>query len=128
VALYPLSYPGSQADTVAADYAESPVQLPIRSWEMCFRFSQSCGLVFLTVTHFLLYRSGKKYENTAIGTEFPTFIVGVAMWNLTWFTIGRYFSVCINGRTESILMSLPPLVRWEYNYQPEPEDLPKLLV
>jgi coproporphyrinogen III oxidase len=25
-----------------------------------------------------------------------------------------------NGRTESILMSLPPLVRWEYGYQPEP--------
>lgn len=24
------------------------------------------------------------------------------------------------GRIESILMSLPPLVRWEYNYQPEP--------
>jgi coproporphyrinogen III oxidase len=25
-----------------------------------------------------------------------------------------------NGRTESILMSLPPLVRWEYCYQPAP--------
>ncbi len=24
------------------------------------------------------------------------------------------------GRTESILMSLPPVVRWEYNWQPEP--------
>ncbi len=24
------------------------------------------------------------------------------------------------GRTESILMSMPPLVRWEYDYQPEP--------
>jgi coproporphyrinogen III oxidase len=24
------------------------------------------------------------------------------------------------GRTESILMSLPPEVRWEYNWQPEP--------
>jgi coproporphyrinogen III oxidase len=23
------------------------------------------------------------------------------------------------GRTESILMSLPPLVRWEYQYQPK---------
>ncbi|HBE36214.1 MAG TPA: hypothetical protein DD990_34215, partial [Cyanobacteria bacterium UBA11368] len=27
-----------------------------------------------------------------------------------------------NGRTESILMSLPPLVRWEYGYQPEPNS------
>lgn len=23
------------------------------------------------------------------------------------------------GRTESILMSMPPLVRWEYDWQPE---------
>ena len=24
------------------------------------------------------------------------------------------------GRVESILMSLPPVVRWEYDYRPEP--------
>ena len=32
---------------------------------------------------------------------------------------GTLFGLQSNGRTESILMSLPPVVRWEYNYQPE---------
>jgi coproporphyrinogen III oxidase len=33
---------------------------------------------------------------------------------------GTLFGLKTNGRTESILMSLPPTVRFEYNYQPEP--------
>ncbi len=33
---------------------------------------------------------------------------------------GTHFGLQSNGRTESILMSLPPLVRWDYDYQPEP--------
>jgi coproporphyrinogen III oxidase len=32
---------------------------------------------------------------------------------------GTLFGLQSDGRTESILMSLPPLVRWEYDYQPE---------
>ena len=32
---------------------------------------------------------------------------------------GTLFGLQSGGRTESILMSLPPLVRWEYNYQPK---------
>ena len=33
---------------------------------------------------------------------------------------GTLFGLKTNGRTESILMSLPPTVRFEYNYQPKP--------
>ena len=32
---------------------------------------------------------------------------------------GTLFGLKTNGRTESILMSLPPTIRFEYNYQPE---------
>ncbi|SDZ75128.1 coproporphyrinogen oxidase [Arachidicoccus rhizosphaerae] len=33
---------------------------------------------------------------------------------------GTLFGLKTNGRTESILMSLPPQVRFDYNFQPEP--------
>ncbi len=33
---------------------------------------------------------------------------------------GTLFGLQSGGRTESILMSLPPKVRWEYNWRPEP--------
>ena len=32
---------------------------------------------------------------------------------------GTLFGLQSNGRTESILMSMPPLVRWEYRYEPK---------
>jgi len=35
------------------------------------------------------------------------------------FDRGTLFGLQSGGRTESILMSLPPLVRWEYNFEPQ---------
>jgi coproporphyrinogen III oxidase len=35
---------------------------------------------------------------------------------------GTLFGLQSNGRTESILMSMPPLVRWEYNWQPSADS------
>lgn len=40
-------------------------------------------------------------------------------FNLVWDR-GTLFGLQSNGRIESILMSMPPLVSWQYAYQPEP--------
>lgn len=38
------------------------------------------------------------------------------------YDAGTKFGLDTNGRTESILMSMPPLAAWEYNYQPEKDS------
>ncbi|MBS9424863.1 oxygen-dependent coproporphyrinogen oxidase [Photorhabdus caribbeanensis] len=89
------------------------------NFEHCFNFTQDVGKGFLSAylpivekrkdipwgereRQFQLYRRSRYVE-----------------FNLVWDR-GTLFGLQSGGRTESILMSMPPLVRWEYDYHPEP--------
>jgi coproporphyrinogen III oxidase len=86
-----------------------------------FAFMQSVGDHYLPAYLPIVERR----KDTAFGEREKKF---------QWYRRGRYvefnlvydrgtlFGLQSGGRTESILMSLPPVVNWRYNYQPPPDS------
>ena len=88
-------------------------------FERCFELLRSVGDHFLPAYLPILRRR----RDTPYGErerDFQLYRRGrYVEFNLVWDR-GTLFGLQSGGRTESILMSLPPLVRWRYNWRPEP--------
>lgn len=112
-------YCGPKPDGVAAEYSRSLPELKSRNWEELFAFVQDCGRAFLPA-YVPIVEKRKDTEYTEAQRNFQLYRRGrYVEFNLV-YDRGTIFGLQTNGRTESILMSLPPLVRWEYGYTPEP--------
>ncbi|OIN11034.1 oxygen-dependent coproporphyrinogen oxidase [Oceanisphaera psychrotolerans] len=88
-------------------------------FERCFEFMQAVGRGYLDAYVPIIERR----KDTAFGEverQFQLYRRGrYVEFNLV-YDRGTLFGLQTGGRTESILMSMPPLARWEYNWQPEP--------
>ena len=88
-------------------------------FERCFAFMQAVGNSYLPAYLPIVQRR----QDTPFGEQerdFQLYRRGrYVEFNLV-YDRGTLFGLQSGGRTESILMSLPPLVKWRYNWQPEP--------
>ena len=111
-------YRGPHHDKAAAKYSNQLSAQPIRSWEEVFGFVVDCGKAFLPAyLPIIEKRSSMEYGDRE--RQFQLYRRGrYVEFNLV-YDRGTIFGLQTNGRTESILMSLPPLVRWEYCYEPQ---------
>lgn len=95
-------------------------------FDTCFRFMQSVGDHYLPAYLPILDRR----KDQAYGErqrEFQLYRRGrYVEFNLV-YDRGTLFGLQSGGRTESILMSLPPLVSWRYDWHPEPDSEEALL-
>ena len=92
----------------------------LREWgfERCFQFMQSIGEHYLPAYIPIVTRR-KDLPYTDRERQFQLYRRGrYVEFNLV-YDRGTLFGLQSGGRTESILMSLPPLVRWQYDWQPE---------
>lgn len=93
----------------------------LNQWDFatCFAFMQNIGDHYLEAYQPIL----QKRKDTPYGDRERNFQLyrrgRYVEFNLV-YDRGTLFGLQSGGRTESILMSLPPLVRWQYDYQPEP--------
>jgi coproporphyrinogen III oxidase len=84
-----------------------------------FAFVRAVGECFTPLyTHLLREKAGRPYDE--IERHWQYLRRGrYVEFNLVWDK-GTKFGLDTDGRTESILMSLPPIARWVYDHQPEP--------
>jgi coproporphyrinogen III oxidase len=88
-------------------------------FERCFAFMRSVGDHYLPAYLPIIARRKDTFY-TECEREFQLYRRGrYVEFNLV-YDRGTLFGLQSGGRTESILMSLPPLVKWRYNWQPQP--------
>lgn len=87
-------------------------------FDTCFSFMQAVGNGF-TDAYLPIVEKRKALQWGERERQFQLYRRGrYVEFNLVWDR-GTLFGLQTGGRTESILMSMPPLVRWEYGYEPE---------
>ncbi|MCG5502015.1 oxygen-dependent coproporphyrinogen oxidase [Ectothiorhodospira lacustris] len=96
-------------------------------FERCFEFVRGVGDGYLpSYLPIVERRHGTPY--TQAQRDFQLYRRGRYVEFNLLYDRGTLFGLQSGGRTESILMSLPPLVRWEYNYQAPPGSPEALLL
>ncbi|MFT6868566.1 MAG: coproporphyrinogen III oxidase [Cyclobacteriaceae bacterium] len=89
-----------------------------KSKEELWQFIQNVGNSFVSIYSHYISKYGNKPYNEA-HTDWQKLRRGrYVEFNLVWDK-GTQFGLDTNGRTESILMSLPPDTSWKYNHQPD---------
>lgn len=87
-------------------------------FDKSFEFMQAVGQGF-TAGYVPIVERNRAKPYSDIQRQFQLYRRGrYVEFNLV-YDRGTLFGLQSGGRTESILMSMPPLVRWEYNYSPE---------
>lgn len=88
-------------------------------YEKCFAFMRSVGDAYIRAYRPIVQRR-KDLPYTEQQRDFQLYRRGrYVEFNLV-YDRGTLFGLQTGGRTESILMSLPALVSWKYNWHPEP--------
>ena len=88
-------------------------------FDLSLALTQSVGDHFLPAYLPILQRR-KDHPYGERERDFQPITGGAATWSSTWFDRGTLSASQSGGRTESILMSLPPVVKWRYDWRPEP--------
>ena len=100
--------------------------LPQRSWDEMFSFQKDNAGAFLKA--YMPIAKKRKHMSWSEGErDFQLYRRGRYVEFNLLHDRGTLFGIESKGRVESILISLPPLVRWQYNFEPEPGSRESLL-